>query len=153
MTHNNQEERSVVEEILHKFKTTVMWETEHEEGLLMSNHDALEWLRFALTNLEISHHHQLQKARAEGYEQGYTQGKFDEKMDAEYKHPEELQKAREEARDQEARFWFETWYSHYIAPKIPMAGEFGKFATERIQMTSYLRDHSELDPLPTQVTE
>lgn len=39
---------------------------------------------------------QLQKARAEGYEQGYTQGKFDEKMDAEYKHPEELQKAREE---------------------------------------------------------
>ena len=40
------------------------------------------------------HQQQLQKARTEGYEQGYTQGKFDEKMDTEYKHPEELQKAR-----------------------------------------------------------
>lgn len=48
----------------------------------------------------------------------------------------------EEARDQEAKLWFETWYSHYIAPKQPLPGEFGKFATERIQMTGYQRDHA-----------
>ncbi len=59
-THNT---REGIEEILRKFKTTIMWETEHEEGLLMSNHDALEWLRTTL-------HQQLQKARLEGYEQG-----------------------------------------------------------------------------------
>jgi len=48
----------------------------------------------------------------------------------------------ETARDQEAKLWFETWYSHYIAPVKPMPGEFGKFATERIQMTGYQRDHA-----------
>lgn len=30
---------------------------------------------------------ELQTARIESYAQGYTQGKFDEKMDTEYKHP------------------------------------------------------------------
>lgn len=61
-----------------------------------------------------------------------------------------LQKEKEEAvaeaRDQEAKLWFETWYSHYIAPKQPLQGEFGKFATERIQMTGYVRDHTSHPP-------
>ena len=60
---------------------------------------------------------------------------------------QELQKAREGVRDQEAKLWFDTWYRHYIIPIKPLNGEFAKFATERIQMTGYLRDQSELDPL------
>lgn len=50
-------------------------------------------LRATLHTFELRGERQCMK-RSEGYEQGYTQGKFDEKMDAEYKHPEELQKAR-----------------------------------------------------------
>jgi len=44
------------------------------------------------------------------------------------------------ARDREARFWFETWYSHYISPEKPAGGEFSRFATDRIQETGHYRD-------------
>lgn len=63
MNQNNSRER--IEEILKKFGTVIMWETEHEEGLLMSNHDTLEWLRGQLLLLEQTHHPELQKARDE----------------------------------------------------------------------------------------
>lgn len=62
MTHNT---REWIEEILKKFGTVIMWETEHEEGLLMSNHDTLEWLRGQLLLLEETLHQELQKAREE----------------------------------------------------------------------------------------
>lgn len=59
---------------------------------------------------------------------------------------QEKEEAIAKARDQEAKLWFETWYSHYISPTKPLTGEFAKFATERIQMTGYERDQA----LPTE---
>ena len=59
---------------------------------------------------------------------------------------QEKEEAIAKARDQEAKLWFETWYSHYISPTKPLQGEFAKFATERIQMTGYERDQA----LPTE---
>lgn len=59
---------------------------------------------------------------------------------------QEKEEAIAKARDQEAKLWFETWYSHYLSPTKPLQGEFAKFATERIQMTGYERDQA----LPTE---
>lgn len=59
---------------------------------------------------------------------------------------QEKEEAIAKARDQEAKLWFETWYSHYISPTKPLQGEFAMFATERIQMTGYERDQA----LPTE---
>lgn len=59
---------------------------------------------------------------------------------------QEKEEAIAKARDQEAKLWFETWYSHYISPTKPLQGEFARFATERIQMTGYERDQA----LPTE---
>lgn len=85
-------------------------------------------------------HHQLQKARPEGYEQGYTQGKFDEKMDAEYKHPEELQKAREEEKER----LFKNPLELFRGNRIKMTLE----AREALLMAiDIIPDHSELDQL------
>ena len=55
---------------------------------------------------------------------------------------QEKEEAIAKACDQEAKLWFETWYSHYISPTKPLAGEFARFATERIQMTGYERDQA-----------
>ena len=59
---------------------------------------------------------------------------------------QEKEEAIAKARDQEAKLWFETWYSHYLSPTKPLTGEFARFATERIQMTGYERDQA----LPTE---
>ena len=59
---------------------------------------------------------------------------------------QDKEEAIAKARDQEAKLWFETWYSHYISPTKPLQGEFARFATERIQMTGYERDQA----LPTE---
>lgn len=59
---------------------------------------------------------------------------------------QEKEEAIAKARDQEAKLWFETWYSHCISPTKPLQGEFARFATERIQMTGYERDQA----LPTE---